>query len=153
MSVNKTSKLKITVIHGPNLNLLGKRETKIYGHVTLDEINKKLHEIALSENIEISFFQSNHEGAIIDCIQDSLESHGFLINPAAFTHTSIAIRDALLAVNKPFVEVHLSDINNREDFRKISYFSDVAISVVSGLGENSYYKGLKTLIDHIKNEA
>lgn len=151
MPVKQTNpRFKIRVIHGPNLNLLGLRETNIYGTTTLDSINKKLKEEAQKENIEIDFFQSNHEGALIDCIHQSKDHDGILINPAAYTHTSIAIRDALLAINKPFVEIHLSDIKKRESFRHHSHLSDVALKVVSGFGEKSYYVGLKILIEHLK---
>lgn len=144
------NKLKILVIHGPNLNLLGRRETSIYGTVSLDEINAELKKRAQIENVEIDCFQSNHEGEIIDAIQKYCQADGFVINPAAFTHTSIAIRDALLAINKPFVEVHLSDIKNRETFRQNSYFSDVAIKVITGLGAESYYEGLKELMAFLR---
>jgi len=143
--------LKIKVIHGPNLNLLGQRETDIYGKITLDEINKELDKLALDKNISIDFFQSNHEGDIVDCIQKSSDYDGFLINPAAFTHTSIAIRDALLAAHIPFVEVHLSDIKKRENFRQNSYYSDIAIKTVMGLGAESYYNGFKELVTYLTN--
>lgn len=142
----------ISVIHGPNLNLLGKRETTIYGAVTLSEINTRLSDIAELSQFTIHFFQSNHEGALIDFIQEASESLGFVINPAAYTHTSIALRDALLAVAKPFVEVHLSEPMKRESFRQHSYFSDIALAVVSGKGENSYYEGLTTLMTHLRQK-
>lgn len=146
-----SSQFKIKVIHGPNLNLLGKRETKIYGKTTLQDINQKLEEKALKSKVEIAFIQSNHEGRIIDSIHAAIESHGFLINPAAYTHTSIAIRDALLAVNKPFIEIHLSDTKKRESFRHHSYLADIALAVVAGKGADSYYEGFDLLLDHLKN--
>lgn len=141
--------LKIKVIHGPNLNLLGTREPAIYGHTTLDQINKRLKERAKEKNVAIEIFQSNHEGQIIDYIQAAGDCDGFIINPAAFTHTSIAIRDALVAMNKPFVEVHLSDIRKREDFRKRSFFSDKAIAVVMGKGAAGYDEAFDVLVGHL----
>lgn len=145
-----TKKLKISVIHGPNLNLLGKREPAIYGTTTLQEINHSLKKIADCQNVGIVFFQSNHEGAIIDFIQKATDSAGFVINPAAYTHTSIAIRDSLLAVGKPFVEVHLSNPKKREKFRQTSYYSDKAVAVVAGHGAKSYETGLRKLLQHLK---
>ena len=119
-------KIKIRVIHGPNLNLLGQRESEIYGTTSLLQINEQLKALARAARVHLDTFQSNHEGALIDSIQQAIHHDGIVINPAAFTHTSIAIRDALLAVNKPFVEVNLSDIKKREKFRHHSYFSDIA---------------------------
>ncbi|MBF0107323.1 MAG: type II 3-dehydroquinate dehydratase [Deltaproteobacteria bacterium] len=144
-----SKKTKIKVIHGPNLNLLGQRQINIYGTTTLAEINKRMHAIAQSKNVSISFFQSNSEGELVDCIQQSFKADGIIINAAAYTHTSIAIRDALLSVAVPFVEVHLSNIKKREKFRKHSYLSDVALKVVMGLGAQSYYRGLCDLIAHL----
>jgi 3-dehydroquinate dehydratase II len=144
-----TEKTKIQVIHGPNLNLLGTREESIYGNVTLDEINFELKKVANKESIQLNCFQSNHEGEIVDKIQSCISIGGIVINPAAYTHTSIAIRDALLAINKPFVEVHLSDINKRESFRQHSYFSDIALKVICGQGPDGYYQGLDFLIKHL----
>lgn len=147
----KTSK-KISVIHGPNLNLLGSREASIYGNVTLSDINNALAKRARAHATSLTFFQSNHEGALVDHIQSSAGSDGILINPAAYTHTSIAIRDALLAIAKPFVEVHLSNPKERESFRHHSYLSDIALAVVSGKGENSYYEGLDVLIKRLHSK-
>lgn len=144
--------MKIQIIHGPNLNLLGKREPHIYGSETLDEIHQKLLQIAHQESVEISFFQSNHEGALIDEIQAAIDCDGFVINPAAFTHTSIAIRDALLAVGKPFVEVHLSDPKKREAFRHTSFFSDLAVGTFSGEGWKSYEKGFLALVEFLRRK-
>lgn len=147
-----THRIKIRVIHGPNLNLLGQRESKIYGDVTLQQVNEELKALARAEHIHVDVFQSNHEGALIDSIQQAIQHDGILINPAAYTHTSIAIRDALLAISKPFVEVHLSDLNKREKFRQHSYLSDIACAVFSGTGAQSYYDGFKKLVDFLKNE-
>lgn len=140
------SKHKVIVINGPNLNLLGSRETDIYGTVSLDQINNALHDYAAENNIEIAFYQSNSEGDIINVIHENRNSHGLIINPGALTHTSIAIRDAISAVSLPAVEVHLSNIHSREDFRKLSYIAPVCIGQISGFGMNSYLLGLTALI-------
>lgn len=143
--------IKIQVINGPNLNMLGIREPGIYGALTLGQINEKIEEEAKSYGIQVSFFQSNHEGLIIDKIQECFENtHGIVINPGAYTHYSIAIRDALASVSIPTVEVHLSDIESREDFRKISVIRDVCITQISGKGLGSYLEGLKILYERIK---
>lgn len=135
-------KNKILVIHGPNLHLLGKREPEIYGNFTLDDINNSLHENISSEEFDIEIFQSNSEGDIVEKITKT--SYDFLIiNPAAYTHTSVAIRDALLGINKPTIEVHISNIFKREEFRKKSMISDVVLGVISGLGKHSYLLGLE----------
>ena len=141
---------KLLLINGVNLNLLGKREPEIYGHTTLAQIETALTSLAAEHNIELICIQSNHEGKLVDDIQH----HGFLtdakmqvdaiiINPAAFTHTSVAIRDALLATQKPFIEVHLSNVHARESFRQHSYLSDVAVGVISGLGSLGYQMALE----------
>ena len=137
--------MKILVLNGPNLNLLGKREEDIYGSETLQDVEHKLKEIADKVNAEISFYQSNAEHDLINAIHDAYDCSIELIifNPAAFTHTSIALRDALLGVNIPFYEIHISDIENREEFRKKSFFSDIAIKVFSGHGTNGYSLALK----------
>ena len=135
-------KNKILVIHGPNLHLLGKREPEIYGNFTLDDINNSLHENISTEEFDIEIYQSNSEGDIVEKITKT--SYDFLIiNPAAYTHTSVAIRDALLGVNKPTIEVHISNIFKREEFRKKSMISDVVLGVISGLGKHSYLLGLE----------
>jgi 3-dehydroquinate dehydratase-2 len=135
---------KILVIHGPNLNLLGRREKSVYGKTTLKEIDKELAKLAKSEKVALDFFQSNHEGEIVTKIQEAEGRYGALvINPAAFTHTSVAIRDALAAVTVPAVEVHLSNIHARESFRKESYVSPVSAGVVFGFGKDSYLLGLR----------
>jgi len=131
---------KILVIHGPNLNLLGTRETEIYGTETLQEINSQLMEMAKEANIEIEVFQSNHEGEIVDKINNAKGDADFIIiNPAAFTHYSIAIRDSIASVNIPTIEVHLSNIYAREDFRQKSVIAPVVQGQICGLGANSYY--------------
>ena len=127
------SKKRISVIHGPNLNLLGSREPEHYGKMTLDDINASLKNRAKELNIDIEFFQSNSESEIVNKIQ-SLSTDFTIINPAAFTHSSVAIRDSLVAKNVKFIEVHLSNVFAREDFRKNSFFSDIAIGIISGLG-------------------
>ena len=131
---------KIYVINGPNLNLLGSREKEIYGTVSLKEIHDKLEDISNKKNVLLEFFQSNSESKIVDYIQklNGKDNSFLVINPAAFTHTSIAIRDALIYVNIPFIELHISNIFNRESFRKKSYFSDISIGVISGLGTYGY---------------
>ncbi|MDD4912971.1 MAG: type II 3-dehydroquinate dehydratase [Sideroxydans sp.] len=140
----------ILVLHGPNLNLLGTREPDVYGRVTLDEINAKLTAQAIASEAKLAHFQSNTEGALVDRVQqartDGIEF--IIINPAAFTHTSVAIRDALSAVNIPFVEVHLSNVFAREAFRKESYFSDIAVGVISGLGAKGYDLALQFALQH-----
>jgi 3-dehydroquinate dehydratase-2 len=143
--------MKILIIHGPNLNLLGKREPDQYGVLTLDQINKMILERAQKETVEVKIFQANSEGEIISEIHRAIGVFdGLVINPAAYTHTSIALRDALLAVELPTVEVHLSNIYQREEFRKQSMISDVAIGVISGFREQSYILGIEALIYHLK---
>ena len=135
----------IQVLHGPNLNLLGTREPDTYGCDTLDTINMSLSAKALELGHSLTTFQNNTEGALIDQIQQCQRNQtDFIIfNPAAYTHTSIALRDALLAVNKPFIEVHLSNIYRREPFRHTSYFSDIAIGCITGLGSQGYLLALQ----------
>ncbi|HNX91131.1 MAG TPA: type II 3-dehydroquinate dehydratase [Candidatus Omnitrophota bacterium] len=142
---------KILVIHGPNLDLLGKRENNIYGDETIDDINKAIQKSARDEKIECEFFQSNHEGDIVEKIGRS-KADGILINPAAYTHTSVAIRDAVSAKNIPVVEVHISNIYAREEFRHKSLIAPVAIGQISGFGKNSYLLGLKALSDIINKK-
>ena len=142
--------MNILVINGPNLNLLGTREPEIYGTDTLEELMMWLETNPVSLDHSFKFYQTNHEGEIIDTIQDERHwAKGILINPGAFTHYSYAIRDAIVAVAIPTVEVHLSDIHNREEFRQISVISPVCINQVSGLGKDSYIKGLKLLIKYL----
>ncbi|MEG0899652.1 MAG: type II 3-dehydroquinate dehydratase [Oscillospiraceae bacterium] len=140
--------MKISVINGPNLNMLGKREPTIYGTETLEDISKMLLKKTKTFDIELEFYQSNHEGDIVDKIQSyGGISDGIILNAAAYTHTSIAIRDAIAAINIPVVEVHLSNVNSREEFRKISYISSVCKGVISGFGANSYYLAVMALYD------
>ena len=131
----------ITVIHGPNLNLLGQREPDHYGILTLNDINGALTKEASKLNLDIELYQSNSESEIVDKIQ-SLLSDFIIINPAAYTHSSVAIRDALAAMEIPFIEVHISNVFAREDFRKQSFFSDIAVGVISGLGTEGYCAAL-----------
>ena len=131
----------ITVIHGPNLNLLGQREPDHYGTLTLDDINDALTKEASILNLNLEVYQSNGESEIVDKIQ-SLKSDFIIINPAAYTHSSVAIRDALAAMEIPFIEVHISNVFSREDFRKKSFFSDIAVGVISGLGSEGYCAAL-----------
>lgn len=139
--------MKILVINGPNLNFLGIREPEVYGKQTYNDLVKMLNELAIKEDIEIDIFQSNHEGAIIDKIQQAYHEKidGIVINPAAYTHTSIAILDALKAVMIPTVEVHISDISQREKFRQHSYVSMIAIKTIVGHGFIGYLEAIKYL--------
>jgi 3-dehydroquinate dehydratase-2 len=141
-----TSSQKVLVIHGPNLNMLGTREPDIYGHQTLEEIDAALQAQADRLGLHIETFQSNHEGDIVDKIQQASGScHGIIINPAAYTHTSIAIRDALSLVNIPVIELHLSNIYKRESFRRTSMISAVVTAQISGLGSHGYLLALDGL--------
>ena len=140
----------IIVVNGPNLNLLGTREKDIYGEKTLEEINASLCEYAAENSIEVDFFQSNSEGDLINFIHENREADGLLINPGAYTHTSLALRDAVSGVKIPAVEVHLSNIHAREDFRKISLIAPVCIGQISGFGPVSYRLGLSALIEFLK---
>lgn len=143
--------ISILVLHGPNLNLLGLREPGVYGSVTLDEINQELIQVAQRLGVQVSVLQSNHEGVIVDAIHGAIGEHqGILINAGAYTHTSVAIRDALAGVAIPTVEVHLSNIYRREAFRHHSYIAPVAIGQISGFGADSYYLGLHALVAHLK---
>ena len=141
----------ILVIHGPNLNLLGEREPDIYGKVTLQTINNNIFEWAKSHDVKINIMQSNHEGEIVDAIgKASADYDALLINPAAYTHTSVAIRDAISAVGIPTVEVHLSNIYSREEFRHTSLIAPVSSGQVSGFGAHSYILGLEAIISIVK---
>jgi len=142
--------MKILVINGPNLNLLGIREPEIYGSETLEDIGNWLDEQPDADTHDIIWFQSNHEGDLIDQIQTTTNLYdGIIINPGALTHYSFAIRDAIASVNTPTVEVHLSDINSREEFRKVSVIKDECISQISGLGKHVYIEAVKTLVNHL----
>ncbi len=144
---------KVLIIHGPNLDLLGEREVDIYGKTTIDDINKALKTAAKEEGLDITIVQSNHEGEIVDIIGKSKARYdGLLINPAAYTHTSVAIRDAISASSIPAVEVHLSNIYAREDFRHTSLTAPVCKGQVSGFGLNSYILGLRAAASLIKSK-
>ena len=140
------------MLHGPNLNLLGSREPEIYGHTTLASIHTAMEARARAFGARLESFQSNHEGELIDRVQSAREQGvGFIIiNPAAYTHTSIALRDALAAVAIPFIEVHLSNVHGREPFRRHSYFSDIAVGVVSGLGAQGYELALEAALARLR---
>ena len=143
---------KILVIHGPNLNLLGQREKDIYGQTTLEEINGMLMTLAKENDVTLEVLQSNHEGEIVDAVGDAKANQisAILINPAAYTHTSVAIRDAIAAVDIPAIEVHLSNIYSREDFRHTSLIAPVCHGQISGFGVESYLLGLQATINLIK---
>ena len=143
--------LSILVLHGPNLNLLGQREPGIYGSLTLEEINRLLAAEAQKLTAKVTPLQSNHEGVLIDTIHGALGQHeGIIINAGAYTHTSVALRDAIAAVNLPTVEVHLSNIYRREDFRHHSYIAPVVIGQISGFGVQRYLLGLQALVNHLR---
>jgi len=143
--------MNFLVLHGPNLNLLGRREPGVYGVLTMAEINLSIGQLAAELGCSVAFFQSNAEGELIDAIQAaSSEYDGILINPAAYTHTSIAIRDALAAVGLPFVEVHLSNVYRREEFRHISLTAPLAVGQICGFGCDSYLLGLRAIFSHLK---
>ena len=144
--------MKILILNGPNLNLLGKREKNFYGAVTLSEINSKITGLAHELNHAVDFFQSNSEADLIHRIHACLDdtTNFIIINPAAFTHTSVALRDALLAVSIPFIEVHLSNVHKREAFRHHSYFSDVAVGVICGLGASGYRLALEAALEQLE---
>ena len=142
--------MKILIIHGPNLNMLGKREPEIYGAETLGDINSAIEKLAAELGVEVGFFQSNSEGEIVGQIQDaSSEFDGIVINPGAYTHTSVAIRDAILSSRLAVAEVHISNVHKREEFRQKSYVSGVALGVISGFGIDSYFLGLRGLVNHL----
>lgn len=155
------TKINLLVMNGPNLNLLGERDPTVYGVQTLDEINEyiktSLHgvelrfaEIGIDVSISASFYQSNHEGALIDCIQDARKSYdGIVFNPGAYTHYSYALHDAIESINIPVVEVHLSDISQREDFRKVSVTAPACIGQVKGFGRKGYVDAIEMLVSHI----
>lgn len=146
--------MNIEVIHGPNLNLLGRREPGIYGHATLAWIDAEMERLGGELGVAVRTFQSNHEGALVDRIQQAAEAaDGFVINAGAYTHTSIALADALAGVARPYVEVHLSNVFSRERFRHRSYLAAGAVGVISGFGVDSYRLGLRALVEHLKGSA
>ena len=142
----------ILVIHGPNLNLLGTREPEVYGADTLAAINQNLNQMAQKNGVSLQTFQSNNEGEIVSCIQQAANNQVdfIIINPAAYTHTSVAIRDAFLATRLAFIEVHLSNVHAREEFRMHSYLSDLAVGVISGFGKTSYLLALEAAVIYCK---
>ena len=142
--------MNIAVIHGPNLRLLGRREPHVYGHQTLEDVNGLVRALAEELGAEVEFYQSNHEGEILDHLEDVAErADGVLINAGGLTHTSVSLRDGLVGVGLPFVEVHLSNTAGRERFRRHSYLSPVALGVVYGFGADSYLLGLRGLVSHL----
>lgn len=144
----------ILVINGPNLNLLGRREPEVYGSTTLEQLEERLREDARRLAVRVEFFQSNHEGQIIDRIHKAFleeKIDGILINPGGLTHTSVALRDALLGVKIPFIEIHISNLHAREAFRHRSYLSDAAIGVIAGLGITGYRFGLAALVERLRS--
>jgi 3-dehydroquinate dehydratase-2 len=139
--------MRVLVVHGPNLNLLGVREPDVYGGVTLPQIDGQLKALAEELGVDLSTFQTNQEGEMVDRIHAAMGAvDAILINPAAFTHTSVAVRDALLATGIPFVEVHLSNVHAREEFRRVSLMADIAVGVICGFGPSSYLLGLQALV-------
>ena len=148
---NSTPSNPVLVIHGPNLNMLGMREPEVYGSTTLADIDGQLQQLGTTLGLEVITFQSNTEGAIVDKIQSlATQVCGLIINPAAYTHTSVAIRDALLMVTGPIIEVHLSNIHKRESFRRHSYMADVATGQIMGLGAQGYFLALRGLANLLK---
>jgi 3-dehydroquinate dehydratase-2 len=148
---SKSQALRIAVVHGPNLNLLGTREVSRYGTTTLEQIDARIRAEAAGLGVEVSCFQANGEGALVDHLHAAAASaDGFVVNAAAYTHTSIALRDALLAVARPFVEVHLTNVFAREEFRHRSLLADRAVGVISGFGVDSYLLALRALTTHFR---
>ena len=144
--------MKILILHGPNLNLLGTREPEIYGSLTLEDIDNKLIELGKELGVEVKCTQSNHEGALIDALHDARKwANGVVFNPGGFTHTSVALRDAITAIEIPVIEVHLSNVYAREDFRHTSLISAVCKGKVLGLGWRSYTLGLRALVETLAN--
>lgn len=145
---------RILIIHGPNLNLLGIREKEVYGSMSIDELNNEIRRFAKEEGVDIEILQSNHEGELVDTIHGARgKFDAIVINPAAYTHTSIAIRDAIAAVGIPTIEVHLSNIYSREPFRHHSYIAEVAVGQVSGFGTDSYLLGIKGSLNHLERHS
>ncbi len=149
--MKRRSPLRVLFVNGPNLNVLGKREPDVYGKQTLADIRESVEEAARKEGVEVVFFQSNHEGAIVDVLQEAREkADGVVINPGGFTHTSVAIRDALLYADLPTIEVHLSNPARREGFRKVSFVEDVVMGRICGFGGSGYLLALQALLRHLR---
>jgi 3-dehydroquinate dehydratase-2 len=144
--------VQILVVDGPNLNLVGTREPAIYGSETLDQIHDRVRERAGELGVAVAFFQSNHEGRIIDRLHER-DFDGAIVNAGGLTHTSVALRDALLGVARPFVEVHLSDPSAREPFRSVNFLHDIAVASVVGQGPRGYVLGLEAIVDHLRRDA
>ncbi len=145
--------LRVLVVHGPNLNLLGTREPEIYGTVTLDDIDQELTGVAIKADCEVECCQSNHEGVLIDRIQDAgAWADGIIINPGGLTHSSVSLRDALVACELPVIEVHISNVFAREAFRHTSLISGIALGIISGLGTRGYRLALEALLDHLRSD-
>ena len=145
---------RILVLHGPNLNLLGRREPGIYGNVTLEEINHRLYKVAAEHHVELEILQSNHEGGLIEAIQGAMgRIDALIINAGAYTHTSVALRDAIAGVAIPTIEVHLSNLARRERYRQHSYLTEVAVGQIMGFGADSYVLGLQAAILHLSHHA
>ncbi|HET7234605.1 MAG TPA: type II 3-dehydroquinate dehydratase [Longimicrobium sp.] len=145
--------MRVAAIHGPNLNLLGRREPEVYGRHTLDDVNAALAGEAGGLDAQVECFQSNHEGELVDFVQQAAARvDGFVVNAGAYTHTSIALRDALAAVARPYVEVHISNVFARERFRHRSYLAGNAVGVISGFGVDSYRLGLRALVEHLRQK-
>ena len=144
---------KVLLINGPNLNLLGSREPEIYGSTTLKEIEKKVVSTLRGHEIDCESFQSNSEGEIIDWLHDNCRADFLLLNPGALTHTSVGLRDAVLGVEIPFIEIHLSNVHKREEFRHHSYFSDIAIGALAGLGVKGYLLAAEFVVDYIEQKG
>jgi 3-dehydroquinate dehydratase II len=146
--------VRIAAVHGPNLNLLGLREPEVYGRRTLDDVNAALSSLAGELGAEVEWHQSNHEGGLVDFVQQAAPRvDGFVVNAGAYTHTSIALRDALAGVARPYVEVHISNVFARERFRHRSYLAAGAVGVVSGFGVNSYRLGLRAIVEYLRESA
>jgi len=154
MTMSNETSPNVLVIHGPNLNMLGKREPEVYGKTTLDEINADLKRLGETLGLCVETFQSNYEGAIVDKVQEAMGNcHGLIINPAAYTHTSVAIRDALLLLDVPLIEIHLSNIHKREPFRHKSMMADVTTAQITGLGADGYRLALEGMARFIISET
>jgi 3-dehydroquinate dehydratase II len=145
---------RVLVLHGPNLNLLGRREPRIYGLVTLEEINHRLHKLAAEHHVELEILQSNHEGELVEAIQGAMgRINALIINAGAYTHTSVALRDAIAAVAIPTIEVHLSNLARRESYRHHSYLTEVAVGQIMGFGADSYVLGLQAALLHLAHHV